>query len=255
MSTDATRSKLINIRSFDLKSGSDSDFVIDLGNHGIPSIKKVVLKSAYYTNSVYNITAAKNQSTLTLTFDNTNSLTVALPDGHYTTATLISTLVPLINAQLILLGYVQTMSMTYSSTYSRFVMTLTAGLRTFIIEPLSLSGIMGFVGGQTLALTQSASFPPDLIGLRIIHINSQKLAGDNMLNSDGYTSHTLLDIPCNEPYGNQVYYGGSDDELNSIEYPKHLSNIRQIDIKLLDQDFQKIDFQGFPFSCILKVYF
>lgn len=251
------KTKLLNIRSFDRISGTNSKFVADIGSHGIDGrITRVVVKSVYFTNSQYNIKTSKNETTITVTFAGPVVVNAVIADGQYTITQLLSVIKTSLQAAMISAGVTGVINLV-DNIYQNTV-TITNTLTNIVsVSADKLGEILGFTTTQVQvpALSQTGEHIYDLTGLRIVHIGINKLSSNHLVTSDQSMRNIIVDIPCNVPFGSQAYYAGSDDVLNSITFPSPLNNIRLLEMEILDESFSPIEFNGFPWSVVLKVYY
>jgi hypothetical protein len=165
--------------------------------------------------------------------------------GNYNSNSLITELVN----EFTLLGY------TFTITTSKItgLMTFTCVGHNFVFYGTStLFPVLGFTAGTNYSSTVgvlTATYPLNLLGIKRLKINSTALA-TNVYDSDGLSlSSNIASIPVNVQS-----FGLIDYVNNSNAFPMLKSkNITYIDIQIVDEDNNKINFNGVNWTMTVQL--
>ena len=260
MSIDETyKSALFQIEADQRSSGTESDFIFDLGmSQKIQQAKKIVLKSVIFPNVFYNITTSNN--TLQVKYLADPYVNVSVEPGYYTASELGDALA---SAIVTALGPPLTMTITPDQIKGKLVFEVTNvggaitinstdALSTLVpnlgLDPATLLIVDQVVGPET------APFIAQLAGLTSINIHSRTLSGNNYLEENNRIAPVLMNVPITVPFLGVNVYESQDDELNSIVYDRSRS-IQAIDIRITDRQSNTLDLQKHNIKILCKVYY
>jgi hypothetical protein len=208
-------------------------------------IKKVVLKSAIIPNTMYNINKHNNRLHLPNTLESDTDYTI--PEGQYTTQSLITALEAILPSMVITQDEL-TQKLTFTMTGGQFSVFSDKGVNPMCDVLGMLTATSSMVGVYTCEAL------PDLAGLNNIYISSQTLSNHSaMIASEKLKKDIFCNIPMDVPFGVTKV---SDEDETSLDYSVFSSrkNISSIDITLLDENNNELDLQGADWIIILRVY-
>jgi hypothetical protein len=194
---------------------------------------------------MYNINRNNNR----LHLPNTLSLDTdyIIPEGQYTTETLIAAL------ELVL----PSTTITQDSLTQKLTFTMAGGQFSVFsdrdVNPMC--EVLGMITSSTsMVNVYTSEALPDLAGLNNIYISSQTLSNHSaMIASEKLKKDIFCNIPIDVPFGVTKI---SDEDETSLDYSVFSSrkNISSIDITLLDENNDVLDLQGADWIIILRVY-
>lgn len=224
-------SKLLIIDSEHKITGdSPNKFTVSVSNSNLNAVKRVSLVMCRTINSQYNITEGVND-VISYSYNNIPD-TVVIPEGQYN----VNEYMAYVN------GYQNDFVLTLHPTNSRFVWT-SAGAPLTIFqtdsdETLGLTeDLIDSVGGEEL----TSPLLPDLSGLSVIHVSSEKLGHGNSVLTNSTTGNILSSIPVNTPFGLPIVY--LSDTTNSSDNHTFITSQNlngNIDIELLDHNYKPL---------------
>lgn len=255
--------KLILITSNDkdpAQSSTNSDFTVELKEkYNTQNIRRVLVKDIQVPNVFYNVRSSQGVVNNSFTFTETGQATqtVTVPEGQYTTTTLITALKTAIDAVLVA-GVV---TITQSALTQKLLFSFSVGTATIYsasdpTNPNLMANVLG-IGTSTAvpAANITADYIPDLQGIQMVYIHSQAIAEAHAIDAGKGLISVIEDVSFhNVPFGGMAFRQNNDDELALIEYsqPRNLSTIR---IVLRDDKGNKLDIGTNKISIILKAFY
>lgn len=242
-------SKLLRINSKDKLSANmtSSDFVVNIGSVDESyDIRRVVLKSATFWNTAYNVKAT---STLSFNTAGFGAQVITFTPGRYTWAQLKADLETQMSA---ILGE----AFTATENAITKLITMSAPTQQFSILPSTSTFFtnLGFTTDTGLGTSHTAQQSMDLGIPSNLYFSSKTLSPANMIDSDNSTHSIFADVPITVGFGELQTYHTPDDELNSVSY-KNTRHISQVDIRILSPDDDIIDLRGAEVSLVFKIYY
>ena len=242
---------IINSKNRLSESISSSNFSYNIGT--AIEIQELALKSVSLPNTAYNINKYNN-------FFNFNvggvDKTIIIPVGQYNLADLIAKMITLMLSQGVVATITQNLQ-TYKLTFNF------PAVSVIYVAPTLLSYYLGF---NIPNITSYPTIPiasiiapnvPILQGTMNYYIASRTLGqGVNALLFNAVRNLSIIAvIPNNVPFGSIIQYVPSDILLDLKLYASK-QNIQQIDIVILDTNFNIVDLNGsdveLTFKCYLK---
>ena len=231
-------------------SNSSSDFTISIGQS--ISIKQMVIQSVSLPNTVYNITAQNNVSSLEY---NLGTYNITIPIGQYNLAEFIIAL----QAQLTTIDIGSVVSQNPLTQKLQFTFSLPARFVCDSFNPLSkVIGVVTF-NQMYYPMVASASFSasalPDLSGTRNFYICSRTLGqGTNSILEDGNNLPMILNMPNTVGFGDVNYWMNNETRLCLKTYQTP-QNTQFIDITLRNIDGVIVDLNGADWTLTVLVYY
>ena len=241
---------IINSKNRLSESISSSNFSYNIGS--AIEIQEIAIKSISLPNTAYNITLYNNR--LDYVYGGVPK-TVSLPYGQYDVATLITSLTTLMTNA----GSPVTITQNPLTYKLKFLFTLAT---YFNIDTLStLPYYIGFnlknVSQFPISASPTILAPnvPNLQGTNNYYVASRTLGqGTNALLYNAVRNLAIIAvIPNNVPYGSIIQYMPTDILLDLKLYASK-QNIQQIDIVILDTDFNIVDLNGSDVELCFKCY-
>lgn len=168
-------------------------------------------------------------------------------------------LVTAVNAALVAAGFpdVTLAFNAVTSINSQFVFTNANATQTYELElgELGLGWLVGTPYSITLApLGTSTQVSPNLAGVRVVHITSEKLGHSQGLHSSSGIPHDLcVSVPFDSTvYGGVAFWQGADPALDKRDYGFNVNLSNGVDIKLWDSNMQPLIL---PQNCIVELQF
>ena len=242
-------SKLIRIDSKDksITSHSQYDMEIDFNDYMLHQIKRVILKSVYIPNTMYNVNQYNNQ----LVYDaGAGNVIITVPVGQYSITQLMDYLV----AQFILGPYG---TVTYVNNLMTNKLELTFDANIILRSSSTISEVLGMDSYVDTSNLSVHSLPHiyNLSGLLKVYIGSHTIAkGTTMSSSDKTHLNIFTEIPMRVSYGAIEHrvldvLESTDEVTHSIPF-----NMSSIDITLYDQNLNIVDLNGLEYQIVLKVF-
>lgn len=242
-------SKLVRIDSKDRSPSSNSqyDMNVDFNDYMLHQIKRVLLKSVYIPNTMYNVNQYNNK----LVYDaGGGDVTITVPVGQYSITQLMDYLV----AQFILGPY---STVTYVNDLMTNKLQITFDANVILRSSSTISRVLGMDTENDTANLTVHSLPNiyNLSGLQKVYIGSHTIAkGTTMSSSDKAHIKIFTEIPITVSYGAIEHrvldmLEITDEVTHSIPF-----NISSIDITLYDQDLNILDLNGLDYQIVLKVF-
>lgn len=241
---------IINSKNRLPESISSSNFSYNIGS--AIEIQELALKSVSLPNTAYNINIHNN--TLQINY-NSSVISIFIPIGQYNLSDLITKITTSFTSQSVSCVIIQD-PITYKLTF-------TFSSPTFIyLGPTStLPYYLGFNIPNTPQYPTSpnliitAPHVPNLQGANNYYIASRTLGqGVNALLFNAVQNLAIIAvIPNNVPYGSIIQYSPSDILLDLKLYSTR-QNIQQIDIVILDTNFNVVDLNGADVELCFKCY-
>ena len=240
---------IVNSKNRLQESISSSNFSYNIGS--AIEIQELAIKSISLPNTAYNITNKNN--TLLLNIGGSN-FTINVPIGQYDVSVLTAKITGLLLAQ----G--QSVNITQNPTTYKLTWTFTALSFVYINNNSPLSRYIGFnVDTSQYPNSPTSSFTaptlPNLQGTLNYYIASRTLGqGTNALLYNAIQNLAIIAvIPNNVPYGSIIQYIPHDILLDLKLYASK-QNIQQIDIVILDTNFNVVDLNGADVELCFKCY-
>lgn len=202
----------------------------------------VTVLNAQFPVSFYVIDSTNN--TIVVNSSLSGNYTVTLAIGNYNSSTLITALQTAFTA----VG-LSDISFTINTTTGKLTITTYLSTVTYTLSPSALGTILG-MGSTSLvfAPTNTFPYPLNLLGKTKLFINSANLANVAYTSNGNGFSTTIATIPVNVPPYSLIQY------VCAVEQQKNtLTNrvLDGIDIKIVDQNNQYINFNNVPWSITL----
>ena len=284
MSLNLKESRLLRISSKDKSPESPSKYQITYktNDNDLHQIKRVVLKSAIIPNSQYNI--HHNNNTLVFIEGALSAVEVTVPPNNWDEVTdgvvgnelanidIISGELPAdsgeTNKYIIPVGqYTITMLIaTLENTISGLKITqspLTKKLTLTYGSPFSMPAneeinpmakVLGITEDLDGVSTYSCKSLPDLSGLENVYIASQTLSNHSaMICNDKQKQSIFCSVGINVSFGQTMIL---EEDTTSLDYTEFYGarNISTIDITLLDENNNVLDFNGLDWVLTFRVY-
>ena len=211
----------------------DADDIVDA---------KVSIINAQLPVSFYNVNANCNILNYVL---NSVSKTMYVSVGNYNEITLAAQL----TTQFLVDGY------TFVISFNKITGKLTFGNSLYSFSFLSTSTIftqLGFSKNTTYTstgLSLISPYPMSMLGTRKIKICSEQIIVSNLDSLNTNTSNTLQFIPVNAPPFGMILFQNENGKHCSIRN----NNIDSIDIKILDDNNNLVNFNGVHWSITLEL--
>ena len=243
---------IINSRNRLPESLSSSNFTYNIGS--TIEIQELALKSVSLPNTAYNINLNNNNFNFIY---NGIQYSRGLPIGHYNINTIIAALITEVGSAV---GNPTALTIALDPLTQKPKYTFAQPTQIYIS---SLATLVGFnlpldtLYPSSPATIINAPTLPNLQGTMNYYIASRTLAqGTNALLYNAVRNLAILAvIPNSVPFGSIIQYVPSDILLDLKSYAGK-QNIQQIDIIVLDTDFNVIDLNGaeieLTFKCYLK---
>lgn len=241
------------------ESRSTSDFIVNYNNAPCMSnINKLVVKQITCPNVFYNINDTgyniENTGNNVLTIQNETTFivsTIVVPPGNYDADKLRTYLNTVLPAGL---------TISLNGTTNKFEF-LSVG-DPFAYSEDSLGAYLGikgtdfpFGGGGTL-LYAVPNFL-NLSGVKELFISSSKMSdGTHLVVSVGNTLPVFATVPINVSFGEYQTYVAPSSPLDEVVFPSNTagSNLRSIDVRVLDSFGNILDLGGLNIIIIFKAY-
>lgn len=243
---------IINSRNRLPESLSSSNFSYNIGS--TIEIQELALKSVSLPNTAYNININNNNFNFIY---NGGFYGFGLPFGHYNINSIIAALITRVGS---IVGNPTALSITIDPitqklqyTFAQPTQIAVGGLALLVgfnlqLDTLYPAGAVTVINAPTL---------PNLQGSMNYYIASRTLAqGTNALLYNAVRNLAILAvIPNSVPFGSIIQYMPTDILLDLKSYAGK-QNIQQIDVVVLDTDFNVVDLNGaeieLTFKCYLK---
>ena len=245
MSNDTIITRLINIDSDDRVNPNNStstNFRINLPNDsGLQNCYKIVLRSAKFVNSQYNIRAGINN---TIGWNNNGvNYSVAIFAGWYDITTLLTTLNAIPNFPTTVLD---TISDRLSFTF--------VGVGGFIDHTSNMASTLGVLTTAFLpVILLEADKSPTLMGLETCWLRCPQFAASNRIDSHLDCDNSFINIPITAPYKAVNNYEPSDSIFTGLLFNPPI-NFTNLDIQLIDDYENVIDLRKFNTSFVFIAY-
>jgi hypothetical protein len=170
--------------------------------------------------------------------------TVTIPVGNYNSSTLITAL-----AYAYAAAALTELSTSINSTNGILTISSTNNTTTYTILPSAFATILG-LGTSSLSFitTGVLPYPLDLLGKTKLFINSANLANVAYNSYGNGFSTTIAAIPVNVPPFSLIQYSCQVEQQKNILTNRVLDGI---DIQILDQNNQLVNFNNIPWSITL----
>lgn len=241
--------KLLHISSKDKKTGTNSDFTVNMSNHlYMTSVKSVVVKQISFPNVFYNVRDSNRSFTYKIA---TVPTTVQIPEGQYSISSFITALQTAVGLGL---------TIVLDPITNKFDFTTTTAIEYISdVTVNEMSEILGIlVNSAGDVLSYSSTGLPHLEGFRNILLTSRTIAANNLVSSDLKLNNAIEVVPVDAGFGGQVHYLSQHSDIDDFDSlsSRHGVPMTEIDIKLVDQDSGEIvDLQNHDVDIILKMYY
>jgi len=210
-----------------VSGGSPNKFTVSMKNSNLSNIKQVSLILFRSINSQYNVSQSNN--VIEYSYDGVDKK-VTVPVGQYSVTTFITAVNSLQTAFVLDIN-----DLNLRFTWTSNGLPLTIYSTPSVDELLGLNtDLEDLIGGFEM----QSPLLPDLSGLSVIHVASDRLSHGNSILSNQTTGNILSSVPVNSPFGFPLVYT-SDSRDNSdntnFQVPQDIS---QVDIELLDHNYR-----------------
>lgn len=231
---------IIYINSKDRVSGSSTDFKLNL-QPPINNSKSFTIKNIYIRNSTYNITEKNNK----FIYRDLSDVNVELTPGMYTHSELAQQL------QLII-SDIYPISISYNDVLDQFIFVAPnmAGINFNVDD--SMNEILGFeklnydseTSGGTKILNSKLS--PELLPNKFFYIDCSNIVQSEPAYIAGVNSYNIIARASLFTELGNVVKNGLIKYENPLEIKYNLGGkrINQLDIRLLDENFEVVDLRG-----------
>lgn len=255
-------SRLLRINSKNKLYGTDTNFVVDIGNC-LQLVNTISFVSCTFPNNFYNVIGAgprqNNVSNILIdTGSGTTSTSITITPGWYT----VSTLTDAMTTAFAALTPSVTTVFNYDPITNRVGKTLTnIGYTVTATKPSGqfswLFELLGSVNAQVIINSTQIRYgenAPQMGGEEIVYIQSSTLAPGNAMDEKGLQFDIALPVVVNAPFGSLNVFECKQDHLCEIIYvkPRNLSNI---DIRLVDHEGNLLDLHGGTLNIEMRVWF
>lgn len=174
-----------------------------------------------------------------------DATTYTIPVGNYNITSLLTAITTAITATL--------PSMTFS--FSKITGILTINNNTNFTIYNNFTGSIGTLLGMTinssltsLSNTLTLPYPVNLLGIKKLSIVSNEIATFNYVSRGNI--NLLASIPVDQPsYGLVIY-----ENKNQLKHTLHLQDINKIDIQILDEQFNLVNFNNQNWTMLFSIY-
>lgn len=223
---DRPTKKLIIINSKDNKTNNLSNALYDYGSIELQESYAVRLKDVSIVNLLYNINTGKNDR---LDYDyNGSAQFVIIPEGNYNATTLATAL----NAsQPHLVFSINPITQKY---------VVNTALPSFLKSSSTIKKVLGFDIDGVPSVSYELPNPYNLIRTHFINIASNLTESNSCLTSDKKSYSVIAQVPVSLPFGFVLQRSEEKDTADDFAFLSNV-NLSQINIKMLDDDFNELD--------------
>ena len=223
---DRPTKKLIIINSKDNKTDNLSNAIYDYGSIELQESYAVRLKDVSIVNLLYNINVGKNDR---LEYDyNGSAQFVIIPEGNYN-ATSLSVALNASQANLIF---------SINPITQKFI--INSALPSFLKGSSTIKGVLGFSIDGAPSVSYELPNPYNLIRTHFINIVSNLTESNACLTSDKKNYSVIAQVPVDLPFGFILKRTEEKDTADNYAFGSNI-NLSQINIKMLDDDFNELD--------------
>jgi hypothetical protein len=246
-----TSTKQINLSSSDgishngtMKSHIDFTFKNLLSKNDSIERVEFSVDNCQIPVSFYNVNSSNN--TFKISIDGGSIVTITIPKGNYNTTSLISTL-----TQQLINNTITSISITLSTINGLLSFSIVSGY--FTLHSSSIFPILGFELGQDYtSVTQvlNSIFPVNLLGTLKLKLTSNNIHVSNYDSKNGGSlMNTLLELPISASNFGLILYTNNSNIHSTLE----ITNINTIDIHILDDKNEYIDFNNIDWAITLLI--
>jgi hypothetical protein len=230
---DTNRFKFFRISSKERTSGTPSSWNVNFQNDSrFDKVVEVHLVSISFCNCFPNVSAAKGNNTFEAVGTVAGAISFTVPDGFYTTTTLMAEIQTQLNAAIA----PSTVAITQDGTTNRITFTIT-GAETIAYENVAsgstISDALGIINNSAALGTFTADAVPNLNGETMLYVHSPDLA-QNLTYLSSATGvndvNGMFSVPITVPVG--AYQSYQPDEQDRIVYGRHGRSLRNFRITL-----------------------
>jgi len=257
--------KLIIISSEDRdasESNTNSDFIVNLKErYNTQNIARVLVKSIQVPNVFYNVRSGSGapgsgtqNNTLLIQENGQPDATATIPEGQYTTTTLLTALDTAINAQLV--G--GTVATTQNALTQKLTFTFTSTTAKIYsnADGSTAADLIGIGTSSAIAASVVADSLPNLSGVNKVFVHSQDVALSHAIDGDSGLISAMDSLSFhNVAFGAMGYMQNPDAELALIDYSSKSINLSRIRIVLRDNLGAKLDIGTSKMIVVLKVFY
>ena len=241
---------IINSKNRLSESISSSNFSYNIGSS--IEIQELAIKSISLPNTAYNINVHNYK--LKINYNSTD-VSIIVPVGQYAIDSLIIKITSLLASQGVLVVITQdpiTYKLLYTFTLPTFIYIDTTSTLPYYIG-FNLKSVLQYPFLPSLIILGPSV--PNLQGTNNYYVASRTLGqGTNALLFNAVQNLAIIAvIPNNIPYGSIIQYTPTDILLDLKLYASK-QNIQQIDIVILDTDFNIVDLNGSDVELCFKCY-
>lgn len=215
-----------------------NEFVFNLREQDLHEVNRVQFKEASIVNLLYNVYSKNN--TLDYNINGLDS-SITIPEGFYTASSL----------QDVINGLQSDIVFNINTNTYKYDITSTTS--SYIRTSGTINKLIGFTIQNTPSTAYSGNHPVNLIRTNFINVLSNLAENDACVSSDQYKYKLICTIPVNLPFG---YVLQKSEELDSADISVHEAhlNVSEINIKLVDDNFEPIDVNGSEFILHFSIF-
>lgn len=254
---------LVNINSKNriVDSSPTSNFSVAIDASFVQRVSAIRIKNVSFCNCVYNINKYNNKFVYE---DSIGVNTILLEPGQYSLNQLLSSL----QALLLVQPNPITISFSINSITKKISATVSPNISFFDYNG-SLHNILGIslgiVGDSGLVSSLTFQSFPDISGLNVLNIISEKLSSDSGYIKEkkyidgapafqqSYLNGFVYSIPVQSSFGYDEIFENQD--INDIIQYKTAKNLSTIDIKCVDTQNRELDLNGTDINIVLEVFY
>jgi len=204
--------------------------------------------NAQFPVSFYTINDVNNSFVLVLPDLFNTPFTITIPNGNYNATSLISALIPAFAS----LSIPFTMAITINKLTGKLTFSAptdpTFAFQSSSTDMTTILGVVGWENQVSVNGSFTASYPLNLLGIKVISVKSSILAISAYTSETLGFSNTLSTIPIDVASFNMVSYVSNNDLDKHILRTKHID---AIDISLTDENENLIDFNNIDWTLTL----
>ena len=229
---------IVFVRSADRNFGTSSSFIVNLPV-ALKNISSIQLLSAEIPYSFYSIGSAYIAG---VTFTNgTTTAQFTLTAGFHTVDTIRTALLTWLQTTYASSGVT---AVNYSSLTGKLSVAFTTGTLSVITNNTGALGyILGVSGTSTVSVSQVLTFPNvvNVYPITSLFINVTNLTA-NVYSTSGFNS--VFRVQVNVQPNGVIFLNNGTNVFNSVYLPSVLSSLSQLNLQIVDQNNNLVDFNG-----------
>ena len=238
MSIVNTLHDIVFVRSQDRNFGTPSSYIVNLPV-ALKNISSIQLLSAEIPYSFYSVGSAY---TAGVTFTNgTLNSAFSMSTGFHTVDTIRSALLTWLQATYPASGVT---AVNYNSTMGKLSIAFTTGTLSVVTNNAgSLGYIMGVSSTTTVSVSQVLTFPNvvNVYPITSLFINITNLSA-NVYSTSGFNS--VFRVQVNVQPNGVIFVNNAQNVFNTVYLPSTLSSLNQLNIQIVDENNNLVDFNG-----------